>query len=99
MRGKQIPHYFALIASPLEIARGAEYRAEGLGVMCGMQTDKAHPAEQNAALYLCHQLVVHFLVSHMSPPDKHVGIVKQRIGQTLLRIVKRGKADLKRLVL
>jgi len=33
MRGHEIPHDLALIASPLKVAVGADYRAEGLGVV------------------------------------------------------------------
>ena len=74
--GKQIPHYFTLIASPRQVAGRTDDSTERLGVMSRVKRNKAHVSQQNAALYTCHQLVIDFAMSHMPPPDQHIGVVQ-----------------------
>jgi hypothetical protein len=57
-----------------------------------MESDEAHLAHINAALDLGYEGIVYFSVSHVSPPDENVGIVKHLIGQTLIGIVECGKS-------
>ena len=90
--GEHIPHDLSLLASPGEVAHCADDRAEGLGVVRGVESDEAHLAHINAALDLGHESIVYFSVSHVSPPDEDVGVVKHLVRQTLVGVVERGKS-------
>jgi hypothetical protein len=59
-----------------------------------MERDEAHLAHINAALYLGYESIVYLSVSHMSPPDENVGIVKHLVGKALIGIVEGGEGDL-----
>ena len=90
--GEHIPHDLSLLASPGKVAHSADDSAEGLGVVSRMERDEAHLAHINAALDLGHECVVYLSVSHMSPPDEDVGVVKHLVRQTLIGVVERGKS-------
>ena len=90
--GEHIPYDLSLLASPSEIAHCTDDCAEGLGVVRGMESDEAHLAHINAALDLGYESVVYLTVSHMSPPDENVGIVKHLVRKSLIGIVEGGKS-------
>ena len=97
--GKHIPHDLSLVATPGEIAHCADDRAEGFRMMRGMESDEAHLAHINAALDLGHEGIVYLSVSHVSPPDENVCVVKHLVRQTLIGVVERGKSYLDVIVL
>ena len=57
-----------------------------------MKRYKSHSA-LNVLLNSVNDLVGHFLVSHMSPPDKYVGVVKNLVSKSALLVVKRRASD------
>ena len=58
-----------------------------------MDRHKAH-TRINALSYLLDKLVGNLGVRHMTPPDKHVGAIKDVIGQTVIGIVESRKSYL-----
>ncbi len=92
MGREQIPHNLSLVASPSEVTHCTDDGTEGLGVVRGVERDEAHLAHINAALDLGYESVVYLSVSHMSPPDENVGIVKHLVRKTLIGIVEGGKS-------
>jgi hypothetical protein len=75
--------------APLQIASRAHQRSENLGEVTRVQHDKTHPC-QDAGLDLGDDLIVNLAVSHMAPPDQHIGISQHLIGQPVLRLIQRG---------
>ena len=92
--GEQVPHNLALITSPGQVAGRAENCTEGLGMVRRMERDKAHFAQQNTTLNAGDQGVVYLTVSHVAPPDEHVGVVQYLVRQTLIGIVQSGESYL-----
>lgn len=80
------------VVSPLKHAVRSDDLVEGLGIMSGVEGDKAH-AVINAIADLRNELILDLSVMHMSPPHKHVGGVEHLIGKSLIGIVKRCVAD------
>jgi hypothetical protein len=57
-----------------------------------MEADDAHTL-QNRFLDAVDYLVGHAVVAHMSPPDKHVGIVEDLLSKAAFLVVERCGAD------
>ena len=49
-----------------------------------MESKKTHAVPVNPFFYFVDKLVLYFTVSHMPPPDEHIGIVKHLIRQALV---------------
>ena len=58
-----------------------------------MQHDQAH-AVQDPRVNPLDDAVVHFLVSHVPPPDQHVGLRQRRFAETVLGLVEGSGSDL-----
>ena len=72
-----LPNPFkVVVTAPEKVALGAHKELKRLTVMCRMKGDKAHSAPYMAADPFG-VFFGNFLMRHMSPPDKYVGIVEQ----------------------
>ena len=58
-----------------------------------MQHDQTH-AVQHAVFDLGHNIVAHIAMGHMAPPNHHIGVGQHVVGQTVLRLIQRGGANL-----
>jgi len=90
----EIPDNLLNVVTPLKVTGTTEKLTEGLGVMCGVETDKAHTLAVYAANYLVNELVLYLSVEAVTPPKKNIGIVKNLIGKTLIGIVKTADANI-----
>ena len=81
------------VLAPVDVAGRAHKIAERLAVMPGVKDYKTHTLE-NAVAYAAGDLFGNFVMSHMSPPDKHVGVVKNVLGQSAFGILQGGGAHL-----
>ena len=93
VRGVDRPNALQIaVLTPGEVTACTHKRLENLGVMRRMEADDAHTL-QNRILDAVDYLVGHAVVAHMSPPDKHVGIIENFLSKTAFLIVKRCGAD------
>ena len=81
------------VVSPLEVTSRTHESAEDLGVVSRMENYESHTGKYSL-LHSVNYLVRHLIVSHMSPPDKYVGVLKDFIGKTAFLVVKRCGAHL-----
>src|SRR6516162_2804573 len=65
--------------------------------MTGVQNDQAHSLE-NSLLNAVDDLIRDLGVSDVAPPDQYVGFVEARLGQTMLRFLKRRRTDRKGII-
>ena len=92
MGGLGDPHALEVpVLAPGQVAAGAHQQPEGLGMMAGMQEDRAH-ALKHRRLHPLGDLVGHPVVGHVAPPDYDVGLVQQLIGD-VVHVVQRHRAD------
>ena len=78
--------------APGQSAAGAHRPAEDLRHVAGMHHDESHSGQQ-AVPDALDQLVLDFAVGAVPPPHQHIGVVEQRIGQPLLRIIQGRSAN------
>ena len=65
--------------------------------MTGVQNDQSHSFE-NSLLNAVDDLVCDLPVSDMAPPEQYVDFVEPRLGQTMLRFLKRRRTDGERII-
>lgn len=82
---------------PFEVARCPHQPLERFGEVSGMQHDKPHSVK-HATNHTPNDFVRHLAVCHMAPPKKHIGTVQNRLRQSMLRFIQRGRFDYKRRV-
>ena len=87
VRGHHIPDDLLLVSAPGQIAVRPHDRAEGLGMVRRVQGNKSHFSQIHALLDLLHQLVVHFAVRHVPPPNQHVDLLQTLVGKPLIGVV------------
>ena len=80
------------VLAPREVASGSHKRLKDLRMVRRMEADDAHTL-QNRFLNAVDYLVGHAVVAHMSPPDKHVGIIENFLSKTAFLVVERCGAD------
>jgi hypothetical protein len=56
-------------------------------VVTGVKNYKPH-TRKNVELYTLNYLIWNLTVSHMSPPDKNVGVLKDLLGKSAFLVVK-----------
>ena len=50
-----------------------------------MEHNKPH-AGDNSLMYLLNELVRHLVVSRVTPPNEHIGVVEHLVGQTAMAL-------------
>ena len=80
------PDALLCVVAPLKVTGSTHKSAEYLGVVTRVKNDKTHTAKDcilNSVNYFVRNLVV----SHMTPPDKNVGVFKDLFCKTALLVV------------
>jgi hypothetical protein len=77
--------------APLQVASGSHQLLEDFGEMAGVQYDKPH-AVHHSFVHACDDVIVHFVMCHMPPPDKYVRVVEHFLCQSMLRLRLRCRA-------
>lgn len=80
--GLNAPYPFTVAVTPLKIAGSSHKALEYFAVMRGVKSDKAHSAPNVAADHFC-VFICDFIMCHVTPPDKHIGIIEYLLGQSL----------------
>src|SRR5712692_2053293 len=57
-----------------------------------MQHDQSH-AIQDVLLHTVYDVILHFVVKDMSPPDQNIGLVQYVLAETVIWFVKSSRAD------
>ena len=86
MGGGGCPDSLKIVISPAERAAGAQEQLQRLAQMGRVQGDEAH-AGQHLLLDLLCQLIRDCVMDGMAPPDQHVRILQDLVGQAESRHV------------
>ena len=78
--------FFAVLAPFQAAAVRTAQLLEDFRSVAGVQHDKPHAA-QYTAIYALHDLVLHAVVRHVSPPDQHIGVFQHFFRQAVLGLL------------
>jgi len=87
------PDALLRVIAPLKVTGSTHKSAEYLGVVTRVKNDKSHSAK-NSLLNSVNYLIRYLVVSHMTPPDKNVGVFKDFLCKSAFLVVKRCRACL-----
>ena len=87
------PHALVVtVLAPREVAGRAHQLFEGLGLVTGMQENRAHAA-LHGFFHVLGDFVRHLVVRHMAPPYEHVGVLQLFLGKLVYRVQRHGVHD------